>query len=126
VDRDLIPGSAAVWDNRYEITTSEPGWTVTAAAGRLSQLSDSDCRIAAAVPAWARGALPVLLRDGGDGPVLAWRNAEVRALAPRRLTLFLQTMSDEMTQEADLFRSIHSETPPADLFSHNDHHRGLG
>lgn len=115
-----------VWDGRYEITTSEPGWTVSAAAGRLSQLSDADRAIVATVPAWARGALPVLLRDGGDGPVLAWRRAEVRALAPRRLTLFLQSMSGETTQEADLFRSIHGETPPADLFSHNDHHRGLG
>ena len=126
VDRNLFPGSATVWDDRYEIMTSEPGWTVTAAAGRLSQLSDADRKIVAAVPASARGALPVLIRDGHTGAVLAWRKAEVRALAPRRLTLFLQTMSGETTQEADLFQTIHGETPPADLFSHNDHHRGLG
>ena len=125
-DHRLAPGAPTVWDGRYEITTSEPGWTVTAAAGRLSRLLDADRAIVATVPAWARGALPVLLRDDGDGPVLAWRRAEVRALAPRRLTLFLQAMSGETTQEADLFQTIHGETPPADLFSHNDHHRGLG
>lgn len=125
-DHRLTPGAPTVWDSRYEITTFEPGWTVTAAAGRLSQLSDADRTIIASVPAWARGALPVLLRDCVAGPVLAWRKAEVRALAPRRLALFLGAMSGETTQEADLFRSIHGETPPADLFSYKDHHSGLG
>jgi tRNA(Ile)-lysidine synthase len=94
--------------------------------GRLNRLSDADRAVVATVPAWARGALPVLIRDDGDGPVLAWRKAEVRALAPRRLALFLKSISGETPQEADLFRTIHGETPPADLFSHKDHHRGLG
>ena len=125
-DQRLAPGEPAVWDGRFEITTSEPGWSVTAAAGRLSRLSDADRTIVGTVPVWARGGLPVLLRDGGAGPVLAWRQAGVLALAPRRLALFPGTRSGETTQEADLFRSIHGETPPADLFSHNDHHRGLG
>lgn len=125
-DCKLTPGEPTVWDGRYQITAPESGWTVSAAAGRLSRLSDADREIVATVPAWARGALPVLLRDGDAGPVLAWRKAEVRALAPRRLALFLGALSGETTQEADLFRSIHGETPPADLFSHNDHHRGLG
>ena len=122
----LHPGEAVVWDGRYEIVIDEPGWRVGAAAGRLNRLPDADRAVAATVPAWARGALPVLIRDAGVGPVLAWRKAEVRALAPRRLELFRGTVSGETTQEADLFRTIHGETPPADLFSHKDHHRGLG
>jgi tRNA(Ile)-lysidine synthase len=130
VDAPLTPGEAAVWDGRYEIVIAQAGWTVTAAAGRLNRLSDADRAVVARVPAWARGALPVLIRDDGAGPVLAWRKAEVRALSPRRLALFLGAAfavpGDETTQEAGLFRTIHGETPPADLFSHKDHHRGLG
>lgn len=122
----LTPDQAVVWDGRSEIVISEAGWTVTAAAGRLNRLSDADRSVVAGVPAWARGGLPVLIRDDGSGPVLAWRMAEVRALSPRRLALFLGAMSGETTQEADLLRTIHGETPPADLFSHKDHHRGLG
>ena len=125
-DALLTPGRAAVWDGRYEIVIAEADWTVTAAAGRLNGLSDADRTVVAGVSSWARGALPVLIRDDGAGPVLAWRKAEVRALSARRLALFLGTMSGETTQEADLFRTIHGETPPADLFSHKDHHRGLG
>jgi tRNA(Ile)-lysidine synthase len=126
----LTPGQATVWDGRYEIVIAEAGWTVTAAAGRLNRLSDADRAVVAGVRPWARGALPVLIRDDGAGPVLAWRKAEVRALSPRRLALFLGAAfpgaGDETTQEAGLCRTIHGETPPADLFSHKDHHRGLG
>lgn len=129
-DVRLTPGQSAVWDGRYEIVIAEPGWTVTAAAGRLNRLSDADRAVVSGVPAWARGALPVLIRDDATGPVLAWRKAEVRALSPRRLALFsgaaFRGAGDETTQEAGLFGTIHGETPPADLFSHKDHHRGLG
>jgi len=129
-DAPLTPGQAAVWDGRYEIVIAEPGWTATAAAGRLNRLTDADRAIMATAPAWARAALPVLIRDDGAGPVLAWRKAEVRALAPRRLALFpgaaMPNSGGETTQEADLFRTIHGETPPADLFSHKDHHCGPG
>ncbi|MBU1345776.1 MAG: PP-loop family protein [Alphaproteobacteria bacterium] len=108
----LTAGTPNVWDGRYEITAGAPGWTATAALGRLNALSKVDRAIAATAPAWARAALPVLIRDGSDAPVLAWRAAEVRNLAPRRLTLAL----GETTQESDLARTIHGETPPADLF----------
>ena len=111
-DAPLTPGVPAVWDGRYEITAREPGWTATAALGRLNALSKADRAIVNTVPAWARGALPVLIRDGGDAPVLAWRAAEVRNLAPRRLGLAL----GETTQESDLGGAIHGETPPPDLF----------
>ena len=109
----LTPGVTAVWDGRFEITACEDGWRVEAAAGRLARLSEADRRVAAGLPAAARGSLPVLLRDGDDGPILAWREAEVRALGARRLSLAL----GETTQESDLFHPMHGETPPTDLFS---------
>ncbi|WP_216351882.1 tRNA lysidine(34) synthetase TilS [Brevundimonas sp. LM2] len=108
----LQPGTPAVWDGRYEITAPEAGWTVVAALGRLNRLSKADRAIAETVPAWGRGALPVLIRDGVDAPVLAWRAAAVRALAPRRLRLAL----GETTQECELHGTIHGETTPSDLF----------
>ncbi len=111
-DVPLSPGAPTVWDGRYEITAHAPGWTVTSASGRLNALSKADRAIVNTAPAWARAALPVLIRDGGDAPVLAWREAEVRNLAPRRLSLAL----GETTQESDLSLAIHGETPPPDLF----------
>ena len=115
-DVALEPGRSAVWDGRYEITAREPGWTVTAAIGRLNALSRADRAIVNTIPARARASLPVLTRDGGDAPVLAWRKAEVRALAPRRLALALAGVLGETTQESDLAGTIHGETPPPDLF----------
>ncbi|WP_409450268.1 ATP-binding protein [Brevundimonas sp.] len=109
----LTPGVAAVWDGRFEITATEPGWRVEAAAGRLATLPEHDRRVAAALPAAARGGLPVLVRDDGSGPILAWRGASVRTLGARRLALAL----GETTQESDLFHPMHGETPPTDLFS---------
>lgn len=115
-DLALQPGAPVVWDGRYEISAREPGWRVTAASGRLNALSRADRARVDTVPAWARAALPVLIRDGGPAPVLAWREAEVRALAPRRLSLALAGVSGETTQESDLAGTIHGETPPPDLF----------
>lgn len=115
-DIALQPGVPAVWDGRYEITAREPGLSVTAALGRLNTLPKADRAIVNRVPAWARAALPVLIRDGSDAPVLAWRAAEVRALAPRRLALALAEALGETTQESDLIGTIHGETPPPDLF----------
>jgi len=124
-DIALIPDVPAVWDGRFEIIAREAGWRVTAAAGRLNQLSKADRAIAKTVPAWTRGALPVLIRDDGTAPVLAWRKAEVRSLAPRRLHLALMALGGETTQEADLFRAIHGETPPSDLFSLQEYNNGV-
>lgn len=121
-DVRLEPGQAAVWDGRYELTASEPGWVVTSAQGRLAGLADADRAIVRTVPAWARGALPVLIRDDRTAPVLAWRAAEVRALAPRRLDLALSALGmGETTQESHLFRPVDGETPSTDLFSRPDH-----
>ena len=115
-DIALQPGKPAVWDGRYEITACEPGWTATAALGRLNVLSKADRAIVNTVSARARPALPVLIRDGGDAPVLAWRQAEVRTLGPRRLELALAGVLGETTQESELAGTIHGETPPPDLF----------
>lgn len=116
VPLSLTPDRPAVWDGRYEITTSEPGWSVVPALGRLAALSDADRAIAGRSPAAARGALPVLIRDGDPRPVLAWRHARVLALAPRRLKLAQWAFSGETTQERDLVSPVHGETPPPDLF----------
>ena len=115
-DVALQAGVSVVWDGRYEITGREPGWTAAAALGRLNALSKADRAIGNAVPAWARAALPVLIRDGGGAPVLAWRKAEVRTLGPRRLSLAQWESSGETTQESELAGTIHGETPPPDLF----------
>ncbi|WGM46147.1 tRNA(Ile)-lysidine synthase [Brevundimonas sp. NIBR10] len=121
-DRPLTPGRPAVWDGRYEITTTEPGWTVTAAQGHLAALSPADRAVIRTVAPQARAALPVLIRNDHRGPVLAWRLAEVRALVPRRLDLALSALGmGETTHEADLFRPLHGETPPSDLFSSARH-----
>ncbi|WP_395650280.1 tRNA lysidine(34) synthetase TilS [Brevundimonas sp.] len=121
-DQALPPGRPAVWDGRYEITATEPGWTVTAAQGRLAALGPADRAVIRTVAAHARAALPVLIRNDGRGPVLAWRLAEVRALVPRRLDLALSALGmGETTHEADLFRPLHGETPPSDLFSSARH-----
>lgn len=108
----LRPGREDVWDGRFAIRTEAEGWRVEASGGRLGRLSRADRAIAAGLPPAARASLPVLVRDDGAGPILAWRAAEIRALAPRRLALRL----GETTQERDLFPPFHGETPPTDLF----------
>ncbi|WP_396595274.1 tRNA lysidine(34) synthetase TilS [Brevundimonas sp. R86498] len=108
----LTAGEPAVWDGRYEITVDDAGWRVVPALGLLARLTDRDRAIVARSPAAARGTLPVLIREGSTAPVLAWRRARVFSLAPRRLSL----ASGETTQESDLNRTIHGETPPPDLF----------
>ena len=109
----LIPGEVVVWDGRFELAAAEPGWRVVSARGRLAALEAADRRIAQTLPPGARGALPVLIRDGGDGPVLAWRAAETRALVGQRLAL----ATDETPHEAGLEATTHGATPPKDLFS---------
>ncbi|WP_211249715.1 tRNA lysidine(34) synthetase TilS [Brevundimonas bacteroides] len=108
----LAPDQPTAWDGRYEITADAPGWSVVPALGRLAALSDADRAVVSLSSAAARGALPVLIRDGDPRPVLAWRRARVLALAPRRLKL----ASGETTQEKDLADAVHGETPPPDLF----------
>ncbi len=109
----LTPGAADVWDGRFEIWADEPGWSVVPASGRLAALSPPDRAAVNALPPAARGALPVLIRDGSAAPVLAGREARVRALVEERLALAL----DQTTHEGDLVAAMHGATCPDPLFS---------
>ncbi len=117
----LPAGTPTVWDDRYEITVPDAGYTVAPAAGCLNRLSQADRFVLKSVAAPLRPTLPVLIRDDGSPPVLAWRQAGVRALGPRRLSLAL----GETTHERDLGRTIHGETPPTDLFSIKELHKDV-
>lgn len=143
---DLTPGVPGVWDGRVEVMTAEPGWRITAAAGRLDRLPEADRAALARLPAWARGAAPVgvreegiardrgapdqtapgqgaavLIRDAADAPVLAGAWVKARFLSPRRLNLTLSgfgiAFPGETTHETGLFDRVHGETPITDLFS---------
>lgn len=122
----LTPERPAVWDGRIEVTICEPGWRIAGAAGRLNRLSQQDRAALSALPAWARGAAAVLIRDDESATVLAGAVGTARFLAPRRALLALSAWgfavrglnSDgETTQERALFDPVHGETPTTDLFS---------
>ena len=65
-----------------------------------------------ALPRAVRPVLPVLVCDGAPRPVLAWRAAAVRCLAPGRLAAALGKIVDE----AGLLNAMDGETPPPGLF----------
>ena len=94
-DIPLIPGIEAVWDGRWAITVSEPGWTVTAAAGRMSALSRADRAVLNTLPAAVRPTRPVLIRNGSDAPVLAGVVGQARSLVEQRLALALDAVTHE-------------------------------
>jgi tRNA(Ile)-lysidine synthase len=102
-----------VWDGRYEITAVEPGRSVVPAAGRLAALAPPERAALKSLPPVARASLPVLIRDGGAAPVLAWRAAEVRSLVAMRLAMAL----DQTPHEADLDPALYGATPWNALFS---------
>ena len=81
----LEAGQSAVWDGRFEITAAEPG-EVRAARGLAGRLDETDRLALKPLPAAARAAAPVLIRDADPRPVLAGRVAEVRSLVERRRT----------------------------------------
>lgn len=107
----LEAGRTEVWDGRFQITATASA-LVVAAGGCRNTLSDEDRDVTRRVRQWDAAALPVLVRDDGSAPVLAWREAEVVTLAPRRLSL----AAGETTHERDLSKSVDGERPPADLF----------
>ncbi|HTK33753.1 MAG TPA: tRNA lysidine(34) synthetase TilS [Caulobacteraceae bacterium] len=86
----LKPGTATVWDGRFELVAVEPGWTVLALGGAIARLGAHDRRRLKRIPPWARGAAPALA-DGagsvrlpipfGDGPVTATSLAGPRLAA---------------------------------------------
>lgn len=115
----LIPGVEAVWDGRFAFTAAAPGWSVVAARRRLAGLSPGDRARLNRLPPAARGAAPVLLRDGELAPVLAGVGVERRGLVAERLRLAL----DETTHEDDLNPATDGVTPRKLLFSWPDHSR---
>lgn len=94
-DIPLTPGIEAAWDGRWAITVDEPGWTVTAAAGRAAALSKADRAILNTLPAAARPTRPVLIRNGSDAPVLAGTIGQARSLVEQRLALALDAVTHE-------------------------------
>lgn len=97
-DLPLTPGVEAVFDGRLGLTVSEPGWRAVPAAGRMAALSDADRTALNRLPAAARGAAPVLIRDGEARPVLAASAGTVVDWAARRLIMAL----DQTPHERDL------------------------
>lgn len=108
----LHPGVEAVWDGRFAFRASEAGWSVAPARGRLSALSAADRAAVNRAPAAARGAVPVLIRDGQAGPVLAGAGVERRELVAERLRLAL----DETTHEDDLIAPPWRNAAEAPIF----------
>ena len=94
-DIALTSGIEAVWDGRWAITVDEPGWTVTAAAGRMATLSRDDRAVLNALPAAARPTRPVLIRNDRNAPVLAGSIGQARSLVEQRLALALDAVTHE-------------------------------
>lgn len=103
----LTPGVVAVWDGRFEIMVQTDGLHVAPAAGRLAALPHDDRAWLKTLHPRARGGLPVLIRDDGSDPVLAWRRAEVRCLVGPRLAQAL----DQTPHERDLDPAPNGATP---------------
>ena len=91
----LTPGQEAVWDGRWAVTVAEPGWSVVASAGRQSRLPPADRARLKALPASARGARPVLIRDTSSAVVLAESIGAARSLVEQRLALRLGAVTQE-------------------------------
>ena len=109
----LRPDVETVWDGRWALTVSEPGWSVVAATGRMASLSEADQARLRALPPAVRGARPVLIRNAPDAAVLAGEAAKAHALVEERLALAL----DGMTHEQDLDANAHGALPRNHLFS---------
>ena len=112
----LEPGAEAVWDGRWAVAASAPGWSVAPAAGRLAALSKEDRARLAALPRVARPGQPVLIRNDAIAPVLAGPGVELQSLAEERLNLAL----DRMTHERELGPQAHGAAPRNHLFSGAD------
>lgn len=106
---ELERGRPAVWDGRFEIAVEAAGWRVVPAQGRMNRLSVADRAALAPLPAAARGAEPVLIRDDAPRPVLARTAATVRSLVEARLAAAL----DATSHEAELIRPRMAPADPA-------------
>jgi tRNA(Ile)-lysidine synthase len=109
----LSPRVETVWDGRWRLIAPEADGSVAPAAGRMAALSEADRAVLGALPAAARGARPVLIRNAPNATVLAGEGAKAHALVATRLALAL----DGMTHERDLDAHAHGATPRNHLFS---------
>lgn len=91
----LEPGAETVWDGRWVITVDDPGWSIVASAGHQSRLSPADRAQLKALPASARGARPVLIRNSSGAAVLAEHTGAARSLVEQRLALRLGAVTHE-------------------------------
>lgn len=91
----LEPGMEAVWDGRWAVMVGEPGWSVVVSAGRQNRLPSPDRARLKAMPASARGARPVLIRNTSDAAVLAETIGAARSLVEQRLALRLGAVTHE-------------------------------
>ena len=114
---ELVAGTPAVWDGRFEITVGTSGCSVVPARGLMAKLSDADRVILASLPASARSVQPVLVGAGDARPALAFGNARLLSLAASRFRLNCPVGMGETTQEAVLFETTHGETRSTTLFS---------
>jgi len=81
---DLPPGTAVVWDGRFELVASRPGLKVRMLAGEASRLPRSQQTRLKTLPAAARPTLPLIFDADGvvSCPILAERSStRVRSLA---------------------------------------------
>jgi tRNA(Ile)-lysidine synthase len=94
----LEPGRAVVWDGRFEVMTDEEGLAVGPLAGHAARLADSEKAGLRRMEAWARPALPAVIRPGGgvSCPILAVDEAvRVRPLVQARFLSACDTLRTE-------------------------------
>jgi tRNA(Ile)-lysidine synthase len=93
-----LPLGEMVYDGRFLVAATEPGWRVVALRGVGKRLPEADRASLAGLPAAARAALPVAVSPAGDhccpilrqsGPVVA------RSLSLNRLQAALGCITDE-------------------------------
>ena len=84
----LPVGETVVWDGRYRLKASRPGFVVRRLAGCAARLPADQRQVLTAVPARARGALPAVIDIDGavSCPILApMAGVKVKALVAKRL-----------------------------------------
>ena len=109
----LVRGRAQVFDGRFELVASTPGYRVASAAGLLAQLSRAERAALHSLPPAARTGVPILLDEAarprlphplGEGP------ASARSLVAARLAAALgATESESAAIQASEAMKAHGE-----------------
>lgn len=117
VPLSLVKDQGSVWDGRFEFTACENGWQVCSADGNLARLSDEDRQRVSTLPVAARISLPLLHNTLTGQYVLSSPAVRIFGLCGRRYRATTLCLTDETTQEGNLFDLWHGETGPTALFS---------